>query len=287
MFRVEPQTIQRWRHLAARRMKCLLPVLCLAGSVAASCSAQGREAGTLSTNSGALAVVLGKTVGVDQKHVALSLIFNTMLDKFARDNKLSVDESEIDAYLQGQRRRDMITILVLEKRLKDLDRDVASPILSDEAKAKKGKERAQCDKLLKLSREATNLMEEKAEDARRIRMVAAGRILKWKANQALYRQYGGRLIGPVQEPESFDGKRDYFKEQASAGSFKILDKSLESYFWNILTNETLYARLFIPDKDREDVINRPWWLNVENSSTNVPPGFAGVKEGEKQSEPEK
>jgi hypothetical protein len=151
MFRVGPQTIQRWRQLAARRMKCLLPVLCLAGSVAASCSAQGREAGTLSTNSGALAVVLGKTVGVDQKHVALSLIFNTMLDKFARDNKLSVDESEIDAYLQGQRRRDMITILVLEKRLKDLDRDVASPILSDEAKAKKGKERAQCDKLLTLA----------------------------------------------------------------------------------------------------------------------------------------
>ncbi|MEI6217624.1 MAG: hypothetical protein WCP86_01865, partial [bacterium] len=156
-------------------MKCLWAALCTAVVVAATCQAQESEAGTSSTNSGALAVVLGKTIGADQKHMALSLIFNTILDKFARDNKLSVDDSEIDAYLKGQHRRDMMTILVLEQRLKDLDRDVASPILSDEAKAKKGKERAQFEKLLKLSREATSLIEGKVEDTTKIRMVAAGR----------------------------------------------------------------------------------------------------------------
>ena len=226
-----------------------------------------------------IAVVLGKKIATSQRPIALSIILNTMLDKFADDNRLEVAEPEIDAYMQAVRVRHMETIIRLEAKRKDMERAMNSPVLSAAGKARKAKEIEQLEALLKVTREEAARVAVTGEAAKKERQLAAQRIIKWKANQALFRKYGGRVIGPIQEPESFDGKMAYFREQAAAGCFRILDKNLESFFWNILTNEVLYTHLFVSDKDREGAMSHPWWLAGGRVSNSVPPvsGGAGAR----------
>lgn len=265
-------------------MRYLLAVMALVFAGQDACAGQGRESAAAPTNAGVLAVVLGRTIGADQRPVALSLIFSSIIDKFASDNKLTVDESDVDTYLQAVRRNRMEMILRLENRRQDVEKEKASPVLSDAAKAKKAMELEQLERLLKRTREEVSRVEGTGDEAKKDRLLAAERIRKWKANQALFRKYGGRVIGPIQEPESFDGKKAYFKEQEAAGAFRIFDKKLEAFFWNVLTNELLYSKLFVPEKDRESAMNSPWWLAGRRTSNLVSSVSVEVQPGGRQPE---
>lgn len=242
---------------------------------------------SFATNLGPVAIVLGKTIGPDQRGIALPIILNSILDKFAAENKLTVEEADINALLNAMRQKRIEGILNLENKRKGLEREMASPVLSEEGKAKKAKELEKIEKLLKVARDAATKADGPGADPKKEREMAAERILKWKSNQALFRKYGGRVIGPVREPESFDGKKTYFMEQSAAGSFKIFDKKLEGFFWNVLTNEVLYARLFVAEGDRERVMSSPWWLAGQQLSNNVSPTAGEVKSDGKQTESSK
>lgn len=268
-------------------MRYLLAALILAVASPVASFGADKDAAPASTNAEPIAVVLGKNIGPERKATALPLILGSILEKYAKDNNITVEEPEIDNFLLAMRRRNAGAILKLEDKRKDLEREAASPILSDTAKAKKANELAQCERLLKNAREVLGKMDGSSGDSVRARQMGADAIMKWKANRALFKKYGGRVIATGLEPESFDGKKAFFKEQAEAGAFRIFDKKLESYFWNVLTNDTLYAKFFVPEKDSESVMNNPWWMAGDRATNNIPAVPAGEKSGVNKPESKK
>jgi heat shock protein HslJ len=82
--------------------------------------------------------------------------------------------------------------------------------------------------------------EEAAEFERIRRQMARSIIEHWKLGQALYRQYGGRIVYQQLGPEPLDAYRDFLKEQEKAGAFAIKVLEYEADFWDYFINDTLH-----------------------------------------------
>jgi hypothetical protein len=75
------------------------------------------------------------------------------------------------------------------------------------------------------------------------RDMARSIIRQWKINRQLYGEYGGRVINQQLGPEPLDAYRRFLEEQYRAGAFAILDKSLETSFWQYFTDDSRHTFL--------------------------------------------
>ena len=86
-------------------------------------------------------------------------------------------------------------------------------------------------------------------------------VQSWKVNQALFKEYKGRVIFQQAGPEPLDAYRDFLKEYEKKGAFRILDKTYEAGFWCYFTNEDMHV--FYPEDEGAEIINTPWWMMDE------------------------
>jgi len=89
------------------------------------------------------------------------------------------------------------------------------------------------------------------------REVAREFVRRFKIDQSLYQEYGGRVIFQQMGPEPIDAYREFLEDRQEAGAFRILDRDLADGFWEYLTNDSIHS--FYSPEEAERVMSRPWW----------------------------
>ncbi len=205
-----------------------------------------------------IAVVLGKKITVKDKARLDGLVFGTLMEKYARDNKIAATDAEIDAFVKKTEESEKRQQIRFEKDRKKLKAELKSPDLTERERKDKESRLQSIERILKSAREMkqqTQGMEEQLAPMKR--QMARNFITRWKINKALYAKYGGRVIFQQAGPEPVDAYRDFLKEQEKNGAFQILDKQYEAPFWRYFTDDALHN--FYPNDEGAKFINTPWW----------------------------
>jgi hypothetical protein len=204
--------------------------------------------------------VLGTEIRASDPEELRYLVLGPLTDRYAAERGIDVMPDEIGDYLarmaavREQERRER------DARLAEIDKQLAKPGLADDQRITLSAER---DKLEQLRRDLESVPanpQEAAEEAQARRTVAAAFIRQWKINQALYRDYGGRIIFQQGGPEPLDAYRRFLEEQQRKGAFAIADKALEAAFWRYYRSDNIHS--FYPAGSAEEAraFATPWWL---------------------------
>jgi hypothetical protein len=207
---------------------------------------------------GPAAQVLGAEIRTSDPEELRYLILRPLTDRYAAARSIGVAPDEVDAYLarmaalaeQDRRERDA--------RLVEIERQLAAPALADEQRAALSAERGTLSQLSRDLAQAPATPQDAAEEAQARRTVAAAFVRQWKINQALHRDYGGRIIFQQGGPEPLDAYRRFLEEQQRQGAFAIADKALETAFWRYYTIDAIHS--FYPTGSAEEAqaFASPW-----------------------------
>ena len=192
------------------------------------------------------------------------VIKQILLQHYVEEQGLQATDKEITQLLKRKQEVMEKDRKVMDARRSELEKALAS-------KTPVGEERKQLEKEL----EALNAMHQAMteadsragtpESAAAETRVARAFVEQWKVNQALYRQYGGRVIYQQGGPEPLDAYHEFFKAAQKSGEFRIINKEFESALWRYYTTDSKHQ--FIPESgnEKEQAINTPWWMMEEKT----------------------
>lgn len=185
------------------------------------------------------------------------VIRQILLQHYGEEQGLKATDKEIAQLLKRKQEVMQEDRKAMEARRSELQKALASKTPED-------KERQQLEAELKAINQMQQAMkaadgragtpESDAAEAR----VARAFIEQWKVNQAMYRKYGGRVIFQQSGPEPLDAYHEFFKAAQQSGEFEILNKEFEQAFWSYYTTDNIHK--FIPESEKEQAINTPWWM---------------------------
>ncbi len=168
-----------------------------------------------------VAQLMGNELRSTDPEAVQAQILDRVFGAYAIQAGLTASEDEVRAYLE------------------DMDRTLAEEL---------GEERETMDDLTP---------EEQAELRDMREGMARSVIERWKLNQALYAEYGGRVIFQQFGPEPLDAYREYLEARQEAGDFSFLDPAFETAFWRYFRDESIHD--FFPPEEAETVFaTAPW-----------------------------
>lgn len=168
-----------------------------------------------------VARLMGENLQSDDPEEVQAQILDRLFSDYAARNDLAPTEAEIEAYVTH------------------MERAVAEE-LGDEAESIEDLTPA-----------------DQAEYRTMQREMAEAMIGRWKLNQALYEQYGGRVIFQQLGPEPLDAYRIYLEERRNAGDFMFLDETFEAAFWLYFRDESIHS-FYPPDEADGAFASAPW-----------------------------
>ncbi|MCO5762086.1 MAG: hypothetical protein NHG36_11320 [Chromatiaceae bacterium] len=208
-----------------------------------------------------VAEVLGTKIHTRDPDEMQAVIIGKLVDRYAAEQGIAVEPAEIDAYLDSLHRVAEQDRRRQEARREELARKLEAKTLSDAERQSLSSELDSLNEFLNNIGEVRNgAKEDSAEDKAARRQVAAAFIRQWKINQALYRQYGGRIIYQQGGPEPLDAYRTFLQARERQGAFKILNPAFEAAFWKYFLTDSMHS--FYPKGSREEAqaFETPWWL---------------------------
>jgi len=211
-----------------------------------------------------IAIVLGKKITAKDKDKLSGLIFGSLLEQFAEDNKIEPTNEELNAFVVKTEEKEKQHQGKMEEDRVKLMRDLKNESLSPREREQKESHLKTIESILETTREMkekTRGMEEQVHPMKR--QMARQFVRAWKINKALYEKYGGRVIFQQAGVEPLDAYRDFLKEQEKKGAFQILDKRYEPIFWRYFMNDAMHT--FYSKNEGEKFISTPWWMIEEPS----------------------
>lgn len=149
-----------------------------------------------------------------------AMIVTRVLDRYASQNNLRVEDAELTAFVDNMRRGMAAEGLTIQEELTPQEREEV--------------------------------------DAMR-RNMARAMIRQWKVNKSLYQTYGGRIIYQQLGPEPLDAHRQYFEERQAAGDFSFENPTLEAQFWDYFINESRHEFMQSGGADELRAFKTPPW----------------------------
>jgi hypothetical protein len=206
--------------------------------------------------------VLGMVIHTDDPEALRYVILEQLTDRYASDKGIAVTQAERDAYVKHLQRSMAQDRQRQEARRDELTRRLAAEALPESERASLASERDTLNALLAtLDELADSAAGDPAETAAARDQLADAFIRQWKINQALYREYGGRIIFQQGGPEPLDAYRRFLEERQARGDFELLDADLETRFWRYYLNDSIHS-FYPPDSEEEaEVFQVPWWLS--------------------------
>ncbi|WP_367359054.1 hypothetical protein [Syntrophus sp. (in: bacteria)] len=230
--------------------------------LAVSCFAQTDSTKAGATDTNVVAVVLGKKITAAEKDKLNELIFDSLLQQFATENKIEPTEEELDAFILKIEEKERQHQIKMDADRKKLIEELKSSSLSDREREQKASHLESIESNLKAMQEMNERTKGMEEEMRPMKREIAQQIVKlWMINKALYEKYGGRVIFQQAGVEPLDAYRDFLKEQEKKGAFQIIDKQYEAGFWRYFTNDAMHT--FYEKDDGARLINTPWWMMDE------------------------
>ena len=233
--------------------------------------AQSNQTVEPASNSVVIAVVCGQDITDRDKAELNGLIFETLLEKFAADNKIVPTAAELDAFARKTEDQRTAHQRELEQDLPELRKELQSTTLTDRDRKDKEELLRLTERALQSYREIQKLSQGQEDALRPMQRRRAEQfVLRWKINQALYRKYGGRVIFQQAGLEPLDAYRDFLRDQERTGAFIIVDKQSAAQFWRYFTTDRMHT--FLPPKEGAQSMQTPWWLREEQPpESKVPP----------------
>jgi len=190
------------------------------------------------------------------------VIKQILLQHYVDEQGLQATDKEIAQLLKRKQE-------VMEKDRKEMDARRSELETALASKTPAGEERKQLEAELKAINQMQQAMKEAdsragtpESDAAETR-VASAFIEQWKVNQAMYRKYGGRVIFQQSGAEPLDAYHEFFKAAQKSGEFRVLNKEFEQALWSYYKTDNIHK--FIPESEREQAINTPWWMMEDNT----------------------
>ena len=234
-----------------------IAIMLMLSLVAGTAYAQTQPTGE--SNDKVIATVLGKKITTKDKDKLGGLIFGTLLERFAKDNKIMATTEEIDTFILKTEEKGRQNQIKFEQDRKRLMTELKSTSLSERERKGKQTQLETIERILKMTREM-----EKRTQGNEAQLLPLKRqssrpfVRQWKINKALFEKYGGRVIFQQAGPEPLDAYRDFLKEQEKSGAFKILDEKYKDAFWRYFTHDAMHN--FYPKDEGTKFINTPWWM---------------------------
>lgn len=187
------------------------------------------------------------------------VIKQILLRHYVEEQGLQATDKEIAVLLNRKQEVMEKDRKLMEARRKELEKTLATSPPADEERARLEQELASLNGMQQAMAEADSRAgtPESVEAENR---VARAFVEQWKVNQALYRQYGGRVVYQQSGAEPLDAYHEFFRAAQKSGDFRILNEDFEPVFWRYYTTDSLHK--FIPESgnQQERAINTPWWM---------------------------
>ena len=171
----------------------------------------------------AIATVGSLSLFTEDVDALRGIILSRLLDDYALEHDITVDEREIDAY----RAR-------MDKQLRE---DLGENY--DDGASLSAEERAEVDRMRTTMAESV--------------------IRNWKVNAALHQQYGGRVIYQQLGPEPLDAYLALLRDAHAANRFAINQPELEQAFWSFFTDDQRHSFVSPDSEDEARAFTTPPW----------------------------
>lgn len=192
--------------------------------------------------------VLGTVVHTRDAEELRYVVLKQLTDRYAAQKGIEVTPAEKTAYVEHMQAVMEQDRAARETRRDELARLLAAEDLSDDERKSLSAERDSIEQFL------ANIAEDPADNPQEVRSmreeIGAAFIRQWKINQALYQQYGGRIIFQQGGPEPLDAYRTFLEEAQARGDFAITDPGLEPEFWRYYRTDSIHS-FFEPGSPEE------------------------------------
>lgn len=209
-----------------------------------------------------VAEVLGTKVHTADADEMQYVVLGKLMDQYASEAGIVVASSEVDAYIAAMNRIAEKDRTEREARRAGIAQKLESQTLTPAEKDALSSELAALDELGEMLGAGDNGAEPEEDRAAR-RQFAEAVIRQWKINQALYRQYGGRIIFQQGGPEPLDAYSEFLEDQQKQGAFRIVDKSMEPAFWRYFRTDSIHSFYASGSEEEARAFETPWWLQDE------------------------
>ena len=167
-----------------------------------------------------------------------------VVERFVQKRKIQATSAEIEEVKSNLRKGMEDDVRKREAELAELEKELAAPGLSGQAKARLEQKRARQEELITSTRPvAAAAMPD--EFARQM-------IVAWKVERELHRAYGGRVIFQQAGPEALDARRRLFEEAEKNGDIRFDDAGVRRMFY-------YYSNMNHVTVD-EKSLEQPWFL---------------------------
>jgi hypothetical protein len=238
---------------------CFLLLLSLAQAQAEELETYGKSDAPLAAEARGVQI---RTSNPDEMAYVIKQI---LLRHYVEEQGLQATDKEIAQLLKRKQEVMEKDRKAMEARRSELEKALASKTPEDDDRKQLEAELESLEAMNKAMMEADSRAgtpESAAAEAR----VASVFVEQWKVNQALYRQYGGRVVYQQGGAEPLDAYHEFFKAAQKSGEFRIINKDFETALWRYYTTDSLHR--FIPESgnQKEQAINTPWWMMQEKTA---------------------
>jgi hypothetical protein len=231
--------------------------------------------------SGAVAVVLGRTiypqdlvvpVGRGEPRSELppdarqrvreerlrALVWSAVFEDYTRQRQIEATEAEVDSHI-----RHHLAFREQEKLRRESERARLTEELKSPGLAETRRRQAQqyLDTLTRIEERETQLAQERRDPARAKqwqdaeRRVAQLWVKRWKVNQALHREFGGRVVFQQAGWEPIDAYRRLLEQYQAREAFVVHDPQLKDAVYGYFKYSFVYA----DEAKARFYFEKPWW----------------------------
>jgi hypothetical protein len=187
-----------------------------------------------------------------------ALVWTAVFEDYARRRRVEPTAAEIDSHLRHHRRFQQEDQARRERQRQALIAELGSPSLSE---ARRRQAQQHLDTLESLRQHDARMAAERRDPARRRmweeseRRVAEVWVRRWKIDQALHREFGGRIIFQQAGWEPIDAYRTLLEQYEARRAFVVHDPGLRDAVYGYFAHNFVYA----DEAKAKFYFEKPYW----------------------------
>ena len=185
-------------------------------------------------------------------------VWKAVFEDYARERRIAPTEAEITSHIESHQR---IRVRLDAERVEQRAALIAELKSSGLTETRRKAAQQHLDTLNQLAEFDTKRAQELSDPARRKMQQVAERhvaeywVRGWKLNQALYREFGGRIIFQQAGWEPIDAYRKLLDQYAAKQAFVVRDPALRAAVYSYFEHKFVYA----DDTKARFYFEKPWW----------------------------
>ena len=185
-------------------------------------------------------------------------VWKAVFEDYARERRIAPTAAEITTHIEGHQRIQVHIAAENAAQRTALIAELKSPGLTE---ARRKAAQQHLDALNQSAEFDAKRAQELSDPARRKmqqvveRQVAEHWVRAWKLNQALYREFGGRIIFQQAGWEPIDAYRKLLDQYAANKAFVVYDPLLHTAVYSYFEHKFVYA----DETKAQFYFEKPWW----------------------------